>query len=90
MAGFCKPKHVAPESIIERTRHVPTLKSLAFRPHSIQKHHQAQQHNDCAKANAVDTMKNGHAHLLDTNKYVCTSMLCIQASLHFVLKAYAV
>ncbi len=47
-------------------------------------------HNDCAKANAADTMKNGRAHLLYTNKGVCTSMLCIQASLRFVLKAYAV
>lgn len=75
MAGFCKPKHVAPESIIERTRHVPTLKSLALRPHSIQNN---KQHNDCAKANAADTMKNGRAHLLYTNKGV---MLCIQASL---------
>jgi len=45
MANFCKPKHVAPESIIKRTRHAhpqePGLQTtfhLAFPPAMLRQH----------------------------------------------------
>ncbi len=64
---------------------MPTLKSMAFRPHSIQK----QQHNDCAKANACHNEK----AMLIFYTLIRVSALpcfCMQSSLRFVLKAYAV
>lgn len=73
MADFCKPKHVAPESIIERTRHahpqqpglqttfhltfLPVMFGTSSIPKTTPNTSPTQQHNDCAKANAVDSEK---------------------------------
>lgn len=87
MADFCKPKHVAPESIIERTRHAhpqqPGLQTtfhLTFLPvmfgtSSIQKQNQTPlPHNNTmtVQKQMLLTVRNGRAH----NKVVCASMLC--------------